>query len=161
MNAHFNLFKKQITNPINYRLFMLSKLPMGFMSGIKIIRLTHQDAIVGVRFKWMNQNPFKSIYFAVLSMAAELSTGVLAYGQIYKRNPNVSMLVVKLEAEFYKKAVGEILFTCVDGDKIAASIEACIQSNQARSLECVSIGRNSLGEEVAKFIFTWSFKSKN
>lgn len=140
---------------------MLSKLPMGFMSGIKIIRLTHQDAIVGVRFKWMNQNPFKSIYFAVLSMAAELSTGVLAYGQIYKRNPNVSMLVVKLEAEFYKKAVGEILFTCVDGDKIAASIEACIQSNQARSLECVSIGRNSLGEEVAKFIFTWSFKSKN
>jgi hypothetical protein len=161
MNAHFNLFKKQITNPINYRLFMLSKLPMGFMSGLKIIRLTHQDAIVGVRFKWMNQNPFKSIYFAVLSMAAELSTGVLAYGQIYKRNPNVSMLVVKLEAEFYKKAVGEILFTCVDGDKIAASIEACIQSNQARSLECVSIGRNSVGEEVAKFILTWSFKSKN
>ena len=140
---------------------MLSKLPMGFMSGLKIIRLTHQDAIVGVRFKWMNQNPFKSIYFAVLSMAAELSTGVLAYGQIYKRNPNVSMLVVKLEAEFYKKAVGEILFTCVDGDKIAASIEACIQSNQARSLECVSIGRNSVGEEVAKFILTWSFKSKN
>ena len=140
---------------------MLSKLPMGFMSGLKIIRLTHQDAIVGVRFKWMNQNPFKSIYFAVLSMAAELSTGVLAYGQIYKRNPNVSMLVVKLEAEFYKKAVGEILFTCVDGDKIAASIEACIQSNQPRSIECVSIGRNSVGEEVAKFIFTWSFKSKN
>ena len=140
---------------------MLSKLPMGFMSGLKITRLTHQDAIVGVRFKWMNQNPFKSIYFAVLSMAAELSTGVLAYGQIYKRNPNVSMLVVKLEAEFYKKAVGEILFTCLDGGKIAASIEACIQSNQARSLECVSIGRNSVGEEVAKFIFTWSFKSKN
>jgi len=161
MNPSFYLFKKQITNPINYRLFMLSKLPMGFMSGLKITRLTHQDAIVGVRFKWMNQNPFKSIYFAVLSMAAELSTGVLAYGQIYKRNPNVSMLVVKLEAEFYKKAVGEILFTCVDGDKIAASIEACIQSNQARSLECVSIGRNSVGEEVAKFIFTWSFKSKN
>jgi hypothetical protein len=161
MNPHFNLFKKQITNPLKYRLFMLSKLPMGFVSGLKIINLSHQEAIVGVRFKWINQNPFKSIYFAVLSMAAELSTGVLAYGQIYKRNPGISMLVVKVEAEFYKKAVGEILFTCIDGDKIAASIEACIQTNQGTSLECISIGRNSKGEDVAKFIFTWSFKSKN
>ncbi len=161
MNPQFHLFKKQITNPIKYRLFMLINLPMGFVSGLKIITLSSQKAVVSVRFKWINQNPFKSIYFAVLSMAAELSTGVLAYGQIYKRNPSVSMLVVKLEAEFYKKAVGEILFTCTDGDKIAAAIEACIQTNQGTSLECVSIGRNSEGEDVAKFIFTWSFKSKN
>jgi hypothetical protein len=161
MNPHFNLFKKQITNPFKYRLFMLSKLPMGFVSGLKITELSYQQAVIGVKFKWINQNPFKSIYFAVLSMAAELSTGILAYGQIYKRNPGVSMLVVKLEADFYKKAVGEIHFTCIDGDKIAASVEECIQTNKGTNLECVSIGKNSEGEEVAKFIFTWSFKSKN
>jgi len=160
MNPQFHLFKKQITSPIKFRLFMLSKLPMGFVSGLKIITLSHQEAVIGVRFKWINQNPFKSIYFAVLSMAAELSTGILAYGQTYKRNPNVSMLVVKLEAEFYKKAVGQIFFSCLDGDKIMNAIEQSIQQNIGTTVQCISIGKNTEGEVVAKFIFTWSFKSK-
>ena len=161
MNPQFHQFKKQITNPFKYILFMLSKLPMGFASGLKIASLSEQEAIVTVKFKWLNQNPFKSIYFAVLSMAAELSTGVLAYGQVYKRKPNVSMLVVKLEAEFYKKAVGKISFTCNDGDKIDAAIEQSIQQNMGTTIQCTSIGKNMEGEEVARFIFTWSFKAKN
>ncbi|MFY7964972.1 MAG: thioesterase [Chitinophagaceae bacterium] len=160
MNPQFHLFKKQITNPFNYALFMLSKLPMGFVSGLKIISLSQQEAAVSVRFKWINQNPFKSIYFAVLSMAAELSTGVLAFAQIYKRKPGVSMLVVKLEAEFYKKAVGKITFTCNDGDKIEAAIEQSINENIGTIVQCTSIGKNIEGEDVARFIFTWSFKAK-
>ncbi len=160
MNPQFHLFKKQITNPIKYRLFMLIKLPMGFVSGLKIVELSPQNAIISVRFKWINQNPFKSIYFAVLSMAAELSTGILAFAQTYNRNPNVSMLVVKLEAEFYKKAVGTINFTCNDGDKIINAIEQSIQQNIGTTVQCTSLGRNNEGEDVAKFIFTWSFKAK-
>lgn len=160
MNPQFHLFQQQITNPLKYRLFMLSKLPMGFVSGLKIVELSPQNAIVSVRFKWLNQNPFKSIYFAVLSMAAELSTGILAFGQTYKRKPQVSMLVVKLEAEFYKKAVDSIHFTCNDGDKIIAAIEQSIQENVGTTVQCISVGKNMDGEEVARFIFTWSFKAK-
>ena len=161
MNPQFHLFKKQISNPFKYKLFMLTKLPMGFISGLKITTLSEQEATVTVGFKWLNKNPFKSIYFAVLSMAAELSTGILGFGQIYKRKPTVSMLVVKLEAEFYKKAIGIINFKCNDGDKIDAAIEQCIQQNIGTTIECTSIGKNIEGEVVAKFIFTWSFKAKN
>ena len=161
MNPYFNQFQKQITNPFKYRLFILSKLPMAFISGLKILSLNEQQSQVTVRFKWINQNPFKSIYFAVLSMAAELSTGILGYGQIYKRKPSVSMLVVKLEATFYKKAIGTITFTCNDGDKIAEAIEQSISQNIATTIQCTSIGINNVGEEVARFIFTWSFKTKN
>ena len=160
MNPQFNQFKKQITNAFWYRLFMLSKLPMAFFSGLKIVSLSPQQAIITVKFKWINQNPFKSIYFAVLSMAAELSTGILAFAQTYKRHPKVSMLVVKLEAEFFKKAIGTITFTCNDGDKIIAAIEQTIQQNIGTTVQCLSIGKNSDGEEVARFIFTWSFKAK-
>ena len=161
MNSQFHIFKKQISNPIKYWLFMLSKLPMGFISGLKIVELSPQQASIAVKFKWINKNPFGSIYFAVQSMAAELSTGILAYGQTYKRQPKVSMLVVKMEAEFYKKAIGTIHFTCIDGDKITAAIEQSIQQNIGTTVQCISIGKNIEGEEVARFIFTWSFKSKN
>ena len=160
MNPSFNLFKNQITNPLKFKLFTLAKLPMAFFSGLKVTTLEPNTAAVSVKFKWINQNPFKSIYFAVLSMAAELSTGVLAFAQIYKRQPTVSMLVVKLEAEFYKKAVGKIVFTCNNGEEVINAIEETVKTKQGVTVVCTSIGKDEQGDEVAKFIFTWSFKSK-
>lgn len=161
MNIHFPSFKKFITHPIKYKVFLFTKLPMGFISGLKIAELDESKASVGVRFKWLNQNPFRSIYFAVLSMAAELSTGIMAVGQVYKRNPAVSMLVIKVEGEFYKKAVGKIIFTCNDGNKIAEAVEQTVATGEGVTVQCSSVGLNEANEEVAKFIFTWSFKSKS
>jgi len=161
MNANFHLFKQQLTNPIKYRLFMLSKLPMGFIRGLKIVELNESKASVAVRFKWVNKNPFRSIYFAVLSMAAELSTGILAFGQIYQRKPSVSMLVVKVEADFLKKAVGKIIFTCGDSNKIADAIEETLATGEGVTIQCISVGLNEMNEEVARFVFTWSFKAKS
>ena len=161
MNPQFSSFRNFITNPIKYRFFLITKLPMGFISGLKIVALTEAQAAVSVRFKWVNQNPFRSIYFAVLSMAAELSTGILAVGQVYKRNPAVSMLVVKVEADFLKKAVGTIVFTSQDGDTIAAAVEQAVKSGEGVTVQCVSVGVNEENEEVARFIFTWSFKAKS
>ena len=160
MNPNFALFKQQITNPIKYRLFMLSKLPMGFVSGLKIVQLEEAVAGVGVQFKWINQNPFRSIYFAVLSMAAELSTGILAFGQIYQSKPLVSMLVTKMQAEFYKKAVGKIIFTCNDGKAIAHAIQQTISTGEGINVTCTSIGVDEQGDEVAKFVFVWSYRRK-
>ena len=139
---------------------MLRKLPMGFISGLKIASLDESKAAVAVRFSWVNQNPFRSIYFAVLSMAAELSTGILAFAQIYRRNPSVSMLVIKLEADFYKKAVGKITFICNDGNLIANAVEQTISNGEGITIQCISIGVNEANEQVARFVFTWSFKAK-
>jgi len=160
MNPGFYLFKQQITHSVKYRLFMLRKLPMGFISGLKIASLDESKAAVAVRFSWVNQNPFRSIYFAVLSMAAELSTGILAFAQIYRRNPSVSMLVIKLEADFYKKAVGKITFICNDGNLIANAVEQTIANGEGITIQCISIGVNEANEQVARFVFTWSFKAK-
>lgn len=161
MNIHFTAFKKFITNPAKFKFFLLSKLPMGFISGLKIVELSDAKSSVAVRFRWLNQNPFRSIYFAVLSMAAELSTGILAVGQVYKRNPTVSMLVVKMEADFYKKAVGKIIFTTNDGHKIAEAVEQAVATGEGVTVQCSSVGLNEANEEVARFVFTWSFKSKS
>lgn len=133
---------------------------MAFLAGLKLLTLQEDTAVVSVRFKWLNQNPFRSMYFAVLAMAAELSTGILAVAQTYKSNPSVSMLVVKCEGEFYKKAVGNIIFTCVDGLKIATAIQETITTKQGVTITSTTVGKNEQDEVVANFIFTWSFKAK-
>lgn len=93
-------------------------------------------------------------------MAAEMSTGLLAMMNIYKRNPGVSMLVTHMESEFVKKATGVIEFTCDQGLQVSSAIENCIKNNTSVELKMKSVGFNSNGAMVATFFFTWSFKPK-
>lgn len=158
MNSYFNAFKKQITNPIKYRLFLLSKLPAAFFAGLSVEAFDTEKAIISVKQKWFNKNPFGSIYFAVLTMAAEMSTGILCMANIYKRKPAISMLVVRNEAFFYKKATGKIFFTCTNGAAIAAIVEEAIATTESKTFTCHSIGKNKQGEVVAELYCTWSFK---
>ena len=161
MNAAFSQFSKQVTNPLLFRLFMLRKLPAAFVAGLRIRSLTEGSAVVTVRHKWINQNPFRSMYFAVQSMAAEMSTGLLASGHIHGRTPAVSMLVVGVEATFFKKVTGLVAFTCAAGETIAMAVAETMQTGESRTVRCRSVGTNEAGEEVSEFYITWSFKRRS
>ena len=139
---------------------MLFRLPAAFFSGVAVKSLSEDQAVVTVPYQWFSKNPFRSTYFACLAMAAEMSTGLLAMMQIYRRKPPVSMLVVKLEATFHKKATDITVFTCTDGEAFRKTVNDCIADGQARTLTAVSVGLNQQGEAVASFSFTWSFKAK-
>ena len=139
---------------------MLSKLPSAWFAGLKVESLTEEQAIISVKYKWFNQNPFHSIYVGILSMASEVSTGILAMAALYKRNPAVSMLVVKNEGHYYKKAVGKIIFTCNDGKAISDAVEKAIETGEGTTYNCHTIGTNEAGEVVAEFYFMWSFKAR-
>lgn len=154
-------FLKLANNPFKLRLFLLSKLPAAFFSGVKVRHADEQKCIATVPFKWVTQNPFRSTYFASLSMAAEMSTGILAMAHIYKRTPGVSMLVLKVQGEFSKKATGRTSFTCEDGLAIRKTIEDAISTGEGKTVTAVSTGRNAEGEVVAVFQVTWSFKAKS
>lgn len=160
MNPGFHQFQKQILNPLKFKLFMFQRLPSALFAGLRINAFDEQHAVISVRYKWFNQNPFRSMYFAVQSMAAEMSTGLLASAQVYQRNPAVSMLVVGLEAKFLKKATDTVFFSCEDGDAIDHVIEESIATGEGKTITCRSIGRNMAGEIVSEFLITWSFKAK-
>ena len=70
---HQNKIIKLARNSFKMKLFMLMKLPFGFLAGLKITKINSQKASVSIPYKYLNKNPFRSIYFAALSMAAELS----------------------------------------------------------------------------------------
>lgn len=154
-------FLRLIKHPVKFRLFLLSRLPAAFFCGVRVRYADEKKCVASVPYKWLSQNPFKSTYFACLSMAAEMSTGVLALAHIYKRQPSISMLVSKVEGNFLKKAVGRTIFTCEDGQVIKQTIEDAIISNEGKIVTAKSYGRNAAGEIVAEFAITWSFKVKS
>ncbi len=160
MNPNFNSFKKQLASPFAFRLFLFTKLPSAYFAGLTLKKLEAEEAVIAVRYKWFNKNPFGSMYFAILAMAAEASTGILCMSALHKRKPSVSMLIVKIEGNFLKKAIGNISFTCADGLKINQAVEEAIISGASNSLVCKSTGINEAGESVAEFLCTWSFKAR-
>jgi hypothetical protein len=153
-------FTKMLNHPFKFRLFLLMKIPSAFFSGVRIKAFDEEKCIVSVPYRWFSRNPFRSIYFACLSMAAEMSTGALAMSYVHKRKPSVSMMVVKTEGQFYKKAVGRIFFICEEGQRLRETIENAVNSNEGQLVTVNSRGSNREGEKVAEFFITWSFKAR-
>ena len=50
------------------------KLPAAYLCGVRTKHIDNETCIVGVTHKWVNKNPFKSMFWAVQGMAAEFST---------------------------------------------------------------------------------------
>jgi len=160
MNPNTSVFIKLLKHPVKSRMFLFSRLPSAFFAGVRVRSITEKTCHVTVPYKWFTQNPFRSTYFACLSMAAEMSTGALAMAHVYRHDPPLSMLVVRLEANYFKKATGLTRFTCTDGAAIRQTIEKALASGQGEIFRARSIGTNDAGEEVAEVFITWSFKAK-
>lgn len=160
MNPSAPAFLKLIRHPLKFRIFLLTRLPAAYIAGVRVREADERQCRVTVPYKWLSQNPFRSTYFACLSMAAEMSTGILAMAQVYKRKPPVSMLVVKVESEYYKKATGRTSFVCEDGGLFRQTVEETLATGEAKTVMSRSVGTNKEGEVVARFVITWSFKAK-
>lgn len=147
----------------SFNWFLMFKLPSAFLCGVKLKELSQKHAIATVKFRWMNQNPFNSMYFAVQSMAAELSTGALVIKKIRESEKSISMLVTNHVGSFSKKATGKITFTCLDGELIQNALDETIKTGEGQTIKMKSIGVNESGEEVSSYEFEWSvrLKSKN
>ena len=152
-------YQKKMCNPLIFWFAMLVKLPTAVFWRLKMVRLDREHCVVSIPYFWRSQNPFKSIYFAALAGAAELSTGALCQLALAGKG-SFSMLVVDFRAEYSKKANTKILFTCEQGAELFSLIDT-LKPGETNQLTMLSIGRNKAGEEVARFFITWSFKRKN
>ena len=153
-------FLKIIRQPMKFRLFLMKNLPAALFSGVRMEYADSDRAITSVPYKWFTRNPFRSTYFACLSMAAEMSTGILAMSAVYDRNPAVSLIVTAVEGNFIKKATGTIRFTCEQGKQIRQAVETALLTGTPQAIRVLSSGYNDQKEPVAEFYITWSFKKR-
>ena len=153
-------FISRIINPLTFRFFLLFKLPLGLLSGMRVQYLDKSKCVTTVPYRWITRNPFKSTYFAALSMAAELSNGAMALLAVYNIKPSVAVIIVGMETEFVKMAKDVTTFTCEDGDKLFAAVDETIKTGESVTAQLTTIGRAEDGTEVARFKFTWSYKRR-
>ena len=146
--------------PRKVNLFNLLKLPLAYLGGVRVLSITDTEVVVSIKHRWMNQNPFNSMFWAAQGMAAEMPTGVLVMKAIADSKRKVSMLVTHQEAQFFKKAMGRILFSCKGGNEIREAIQKSIKTGEGQVVILTSEGINKDGVVVSRFQFHWSLRVK-
>ncbi len=150
----------RLKNPFLFRGFMLAKLPLALVAGLRVREVDTERCVVTVPYGWRTTNPFRSTYFAALSMAAEMSTGALSMLATELAAAPVALIIVNLEAGFEKKAQALTTFTCEDGRKAFDAVAETVRTGEPATARMETVGRSPDGTVVARFAFTWSFKRR-
>ena len=145
-------------SPFQYNLYNFFKLPSVWWCGIRVKSVNEESCLVSVKHRLINQNPFKSMFWAVQGMAAELSTGLLLMNEIAITKKSFSMLVLNNKANFSKKATGRISFNCNQGRQIKYCLNKAISLGTPQTIWLNSSGLDSKGDTVSKFSFEWTLK---
>lgn len=153
-------FARLVLNKWRMKLYMLTKLPLALVAGLRVDRYDAGGASVSVPYRYITKNPFRSIYFAPLSMAAELSSGLLALEAVQQAARPVSMLVLEMRATYLKKARNRITFHCNDRKELRETVAAALNNGQAQTYISVVEGVDLQGITVARFEIIWTFKQK-
>ncbi len=151
---------KNTFSPRKINVFLFTKLPAAFFCGVRLETINNQICKTRVKHRWLNQNPFGSMYFAVQAMAAELSTGALVLKEISDSSQKVSMLVKEHKSSFSKKATGKIIFSCSDVAEVAQAVKKTCETGEGVTFWMQSEGVNEQDEVVSTHHFQWTVKLK-
>ncbi len=147
---------KNFTNPWKLRFWMLKNLPMGFLSGMYIQSLDGEGCEVVLKARWWIRNPFGSVFWAVMGMAAELSTGALVYA--YAQGNGVKFILVGIEAAFFKKVKGKSFYFCHHGSDVLRSLEQVVSHNDTIVVILPVTAKDEDGQLLAEFRFQWQLR---
>lgn len=146
--------------PKKLNLYLLKNLPSAYFSGVRVTNINNEACSVKIRHGWFNQNPFRSLYFAVQNMGAELTTGALIMQSIQKSDARISMLVLHQKSQFTKKAVGTINFHCDQGLFIEEKVKEAEMKDEGVVFWVQSKGVDETGDVVGIYDFKWTLKKR-
>lgn len=136
-------------------------LPSAWICGVRVDSIENNKCSVRVKLGFFNKNPFKSLFWAVQGMAAEMPGGLLLQNKIKNSGQNIAMLLVGSSSKFTKKAVGKILFTFENGELLDELVNQAVKTKEAQTITIRTSGVDENGDVVSEFSFNWSIKLRS
>ena len=148
---------RSLLGPVKFRLFSLVSMPTARFAGLRMDHLDDSSCVTSIPGGWRSQNPFKTMYWAVQGMGAELATGAAPFAMSRAMREKLRMFVVGTDATFTKRAKGRISFTCEDVFAAREAIELSASTGESVECDMKSVGTDSSGDIVSEWIFKWNF----
>lgn len=149
---------------LKFKLVGLFKIRMlGFVNA-KLVEYTKEKTVVKIPLNKKTRNHLGSVYFGALAVGADVTGAWIAFDYLYKtKNKNVSIVFKDLQAEFLKRADGDVHFTCLDGPEVLAAFNETIEDGERKNVELevlVTVPSKYQSEPVANFKMTLSMRYK-
>jgi acyl-coenzyme A thioesterase PaaI-like protein len=163
MNRLLKIIPRNIQATVLLRYFGFFKIPLLYFVRPSVIELTSTRVVVSVPLRRRTRNHLRSMYFGALTIGADCAAGLIAMTLILNSKENISLIFKHMEAEFLKRAEGDVHFICDQGRDISNLVTAASQSTARVELpvRVVATVPDKLGEEpVARFTLVLSLKKR-
>lgn len=163
MNWLTRLLPERIRESLWLRLFGLARIPLLFYVGVSVVELSPERMIVRIPLKRRTRNHLNSMYFGALCIGADVAPGAYAMYLIRQQPARISMVFKDFQAEFLKRAEGDVHFICEQGREITELVAQAAASNVRveRQLDVVAVVPTLDEEPVARFKLTISLKRRS
>ena len=144
------------------RWFGLTRIPLLFYVGVSVVELTPERMVVRMPLRRRTKNHLGSMYFGALCIGADVAPGAYAMYLIRQQPVAISMMFKDFQAEFLRRAEGDVHFVCDQGKEIAELVAQAATSNERveRQLDVIAVVPSISDEPVARFKLTISLKQR-
>lgn len=163
MNLLLALLSPRALATLYVRYFGFMKIPLLFFVRPSVLELTSEKVVVKIPLRRRTKNHLKSMYFGALATGADVAGGLIAMKLIRESRQPISLIFKYLNADFLKRAEGDVHFSCTQGREIAGLVQSALASEERVEMpvEVIATVPDLLGEEpVAKFTLGLSLKKK-
>lgn len=141
----------------------LLKLPLLAFVTPRVTELNSERACVRVNLGWRTRNHLGVMYFGSLAMGAELSIALKAVQKIQLSQKRIDFLFKDFQAQFLRRADGDVLFVCEEGQGVSDLIDqACQDQDRHEALfrgYAHIVGKPE--EKVMTYALTLSVKNRS
>jgi len=149
---------------LNVRLWSLRNVFLLWFIKPSIVEISDARAVVRVPLNWRTtRHDIHAMYLGTLCMGADVAGGLIAFNLVRRSKANVSFVFKDIRGEFFKRAEGDVHFTCSDGPLIQNLVSRALASGgrQEETVNIIATVPKKLGDEpVAKFALTLSVKRR-
>ena len=162
MNWIKKLFSEKTRETLALRLFGLTKIPLLFYVGVSVAELSPERMVIRIPLRRRTKNHLGSMYFGVLCVGADCAPGAFAMYLIRQQPAPISMVFKDFQAEFLKRAEGDVHFICAQGKEIAELVAQAAASDERveRQIDVIATVPSLSDEPVARFKLTLSLKKR-
>ncbi len=145
------------------RIFGLLKIPLIAYLRPTVVELSDERCVIRFPLRRRARNHLRSMYFGALCIGADCAGGAIAMQRIHQSGAPVNFVFKDFQANFLKRAEGDVVFTCEEGPMLNELVQRAIDSGQREeaAVRVVATVPDKLGDEpVAEFSLTISLKQK-
>lgn len=163
MNPLTGLLSPAARATLALRLFGLTRIPLLFYIGAKVLDVTPDHMVVVVPLRRRTRNHLGSMYFAALCAGADCAAGAFAQYFMRQHKSHISMVFKSFQAEFLRRAEGDVHFICEQGREMAQFVSRAADSAERveQTFDVIAIVPAHGGEPVATFKLTLSLKRRD